>query len=163
MIGGGVSLRMKSGQEQLVGVPLHREDIRKESHCVSKTCNDMGQRCSTIATENFGRNLTGWMVFSQKNSIDPQIYSKNAPPNPPPNQWGFSCFNVLLFFLIFGVFCLSFAFLPQFMLHPQAWKLPTQWGYWQIFIGRKMISGMIWIPARRFVTGKIIAWNDLVL
>ena len=28
----------------------------------------------------------------------------------------------------------SFAFFPLFLLHPQAWKLPTEWGYRQSFI-----------------------------
>ena len=39
---------------------------------------------------------------------------------------GFFMFQSFLFFLIFVVFCPSLAFLPLFLLNPQAYKLPTQ-------------------------------------
>ena len=40
-------------------------------------------------------------------------------------------FQSFLFFVIFVVFCPSFAFLPLCLVHPHAYKLPTQWGYRQ--------------------------------
>ena len=43
-------------------------------------------------------------------------------------------FQFFLFFLIIVVFCRSFTFLPLFPLHPQASKLPTQWGYRLLYV-----------------------------
>ena len=64
-------------------------------------------------------SLGGW--FSVKNlKKSPVFMVKNGQEKAPPRRWGFFMFQSVLFFLIFVVFCPSFAFLPLFLLHPQA-------------------------------------------